>query len=355
MTAALDFKLSGIALPANAAHMLDEVCEHFTEHAEVRRDGNAALLKSEAGTAHMRIDAERLLIELACPSEEALQMSRTMLAEHLFYFAGDDPFELTWSKPAPRARVANLHEVTVVSAGDVTPHMRRVIVACADVTPFVGGDMHVRLLVPPKGRPPVWPGLRDDGRIAWPEGEDELLVRIYTIRAVDTARKELWIDFLQHPLPGVATPGADFARDARPGDRVALVGPGGGGLPQAERILFVGDESALPAIARIAAEVPAQTRLTAIVEVEDAAEEQPLPTAGTLEVRWLHRKTYPPGARNGLAEAAIEALGTIDEDTFVWVACEREDIRLIRAALKDRGHDRKRMYVAWYWERGKGA
>ena len=353
MTAALTFTLSGIALPANAATMLDEVCEHFVEHAEVRRDGDAAVLKSEAGTAHMRIDEGRLLIDLACPSEEALQMSRTMLAEHLFYFAGDDPFELTWSKPAPQARPANLHEATVVSAEDVTANMRRVIVACADVTPFIGGDMHVRLLVPPRGRPPVWPGLRDDGRIAWPEGDDALVVRVYTIRAVDAARKELWIDFLQHPAPGVATPGADFARDARPGDRIALIGPGGGDLPQAERILLAGDESALPAIARIAAEVPAQTRLTAIIEVADAAEEQPLPTAGSLEVRWLHRKTYPPGARNGLAQAAIDAIKTVDGETFVWAACEREDIRLIRSALKNRHHDRKRMYVAWYWERDK--
>lgn len=355
MTAALTFKLSGIALPANAATMLDEVCEHFVEHAEVQRDGDAAVLKSEAGTAHMRIDDGRLLIDLACPSEDALQMSRTMLAEHLFYFAGDEPFELSWSRPAARARLANLHEATVVSALDVTPNMRRVIVACADVMPFIGGDMHVRLLVPPKGRPPVWPGLHDDGRIAWPEGEDALLVRVYTIRAVDIARKELWIDFLQHPAPGLATPGADFARDAEPGDRIALIGPGGGDLPQAERILLAGDESALPAIARIAAEVPADTHLTAIIEVADVAEEQPLPTAGSLEVRWLHRKTYPSGVRNVLAQATMEAIEAVDGETFVWAACEREDIRLIRAALKGRGHDRKRMYVAWYWERGREA
>lgn len=351
MNALQEFKLTGVALPKDAQKMLDEVCEHFIEHAEVRRTENAATLTSEIGIADMRLDGGRLLIDLACPSDEALQMSRTVIAEHLFYFAGEDPLELTWSGPATRARLANLHEVTVVSAEDVTPHMRRVVFACADVTPFIGRGMHVRLLVPPKGRAPVWPGLRDDGRIAWPEGADALLVRVYTIRAVDAERGELWIDFLQHPLPGVPTPGADFARDAQPGDRLALLGPGGGDLPQAKTIFLAGDESALPAIARIVAEVPAGTRMQALIEVADAAEEQPLPTGGTLDVRWLHRTGYPAGSRNVLAQTTIEALSTIDEDTFVWVACEREDVRRIRAFLHSREHDRKRTYVAWYWER----
>lgn len=347
MNALTEFKLAGIALPKDAAGMLDEVCEHFIEHAEVRRTGDAATLRSEIGTAHMRIEAGRLLIDLSCPTQEALQMSRTIIAEHLFYFAGDDPLELTWSGPAPRTRPANLHEITVVSASDVTPRMRRVVFACPDITPFIGGDMHVRLLVPPKGRAPVWPGLQEDGRIAWPRGEDALVVRAYTIRAIDEERGEIAVDFLRHPAAGIATPGADFARDARPGDKAALLGPGGGGLPQAGSILLAGDETALPAIARIAAEVPAGTRMQAIIEVEDEAEEQPLPTAGSLDVRWLHRA----GSGNMLAQAALQAVAEMDDETFVWLACEREDVRRIRAALKSRGHDRKRIYAAWYWER----
>lgn len=351
MNAVQQFKLSGIALPKDAVHMLDEICEHFVEHAEVQRTECSALLASKAGTASIRAEDNRLLIELNCPSEKALQMSRNSIAEHLFYFAGDDPLELTWSDAAPPALLPNLHEVIVVSAEDVTPHMRRVKFTCADVMPFIGGDMHVRLLVPPKGRPPVWPGLREDGRIAWPQGENELLVRVYTIRAVDIQRRELWIDFLQHPAPGVQTPGADFARDVKPGAKVALLGPGGGNLPEAQSILLAGDESALPAIARIAAEVPRGTRMQAIIEVQDAMEEQPLPSAGSFEVRWLHRRSYPSGAKSVLAEETKKAIASVDGETFVWVACEKEDVRSIRAFLKSRRHDRKNMYVAWYWER----
>ncbi|MET0747162.1 MAG: DUF2218 domain-containing protein [Rhizobium sp.] len=351
MTMMQQFNLSGVALPHNAASMLDEICEHFVEHSNVERTGDLALLTSEIGQAAIRMHAGRLLIELTCPTEEALQLSCNNIAEHLFYFAGEEPFELTWSTPAAPARLPDLREVTVVSAADVTPHMRRVIVACDDVAPFVDGGMHVRILVPPRGRAPVWPTLLPDGRTSWPAGEDELVVRVYTIRAVDIARRELWIDFLQHPAPGVMTPGADFARDARPGDKLALLGPGGGGLPQATSILLAGDEAALPAIARIAAEVPANTRISAIIEVADAMEEQPLVSAGRLDVRWLHRSTYPVASGRIFRDAVKDAIAAMDQETYAWVACEKEDMRSIRALLKQRGHDRKRMYAAWYWEK----
>ncbi|HWK95640.1 MAG TPA: DUF2218 domain-containing protein [Pseudolabrys sp.] len=347
------FRLTGVALPANAERMLDEICEHFVEHADVSRTAELALLTSKLGTASIRLSKEKLLIELDCPSERALQLARTSLAEHMFYFAGDESLDLTWSGAAAPATVPNLHEVKVVAVENVTPHMRRVRFSCANIAPFIGGDMHVRVLIPPKGRRPVWPGYRTDGRLAWPKGEDELAVRVYTIRAVDAERGELTIDFLQHTVPGEKTPGSDFARDAQPGDVAALIGPGSGDLPKARSILMIGDESALPAIARIAAEVPAGTAIKAIIEVLDAAEEQPLPSAGNVDVRWLHRRNYPAGETGIIAEEARKAIAMIDAETFVWAACEKQDVRAIRSLLKSRQHDKNLKYVAWYWERSR--
>ncbi len=355
MTGTPQFTLSGTALPKDVAGMLDEICEHFVEHSDVQRNENRILLKSEIGSAGIRAEGGRLLIELTCPTAEALQLTRTMLAEHLFYFAGEDPFELNWSDPPLQNRLANLQEAVVVSSENVTPRMRRVKLACADVSPYVDGDMHVRLLVPPRGRSPVWPGLRTDGRIAWPEGEDALLARVYTIRAVDIERREVWIDVLQHPAPGVRTPGADFARDALPGDKVALLGPGGGDHPRTTSIFLAGDETALPAIARIAAEAEPGTRLRAIIEVENEAEEQPLPSRASLEVRWLHRARYPAGATTVLADEVMTEIAALDAETFIWVACEKKELRSIRNFLKARPPSRKGKYLAWYWERGRDA
>lgn len=345
------FTLTGIAMPKNAGAMLDEVCEHFVEHCEVLRDGDGALLKSELGDASLRSEDGRLLIELACPGAEALEMCRTMLAEHLFYFAGDDPFELEWAKPAAPTALTNIHHLTVVDVETVTPLMRRVKFACDDVSPFIGGHMHVRLMVPPQGRPPVWPTYRANGRIAWPDGEDRLLVRVYTIRHVDIERRQLWVDVLLHQAEGVKTPGADFALTARPGQRLALLGPGGGDIPDASTMLLVGDETALPAIARIAAEAPAGSRLQAIVEIMDEAEQQSLHSAGNLTIEWLHRRTYPAGATGTLSARAREAILAAQDGTFVWAGCEKQDARAIRMLLKSRKHDRKLKYVAWYWDK----
>jgi NADPH-dependent ferric siderophore reductase len=346
------FKLDGLALPADAAHMLDEIAEHFVEHAEVSRTADHLLMTSDYGRVTIEKQDERLAIQLACPSEEALQVVRNSIAEHMFYFAGEDPLELTWAETGARGRaVPNLRQATVVSAEDVTPRMRRVKLACADVTPYIGGAMHVRILVPPRGRQPVWPHYGADGRLVWPDGEDKLVVRPYTIRAVDVERRELWIDFLQHPMPGVETPGADFARDAQAGDVIGLIGPGSGSLPDASSILMIGDESALPAIARIAAEVPAGTAIRAIIEVWDAAEEQSLPSSGDIEVTWLHRNAHPAGTSGLLRDEATKAIRAADSGTFMWIACEKEDVRALRSLLNSRQHDRSLRYAAWYWEK----
>nr|WP_082728547.1 SIP domain-containing protein [Rhizobium altiplani] len=104
-------------------------------------------------------------------------------------------------------------------------------------------------------------------------------------------------------------------------------------------------------MARIIAEAAPGTDIEAIIEVEDGREEQPLPTEGTLKARCLHRRHYPMAASGILADQAKAAIVACGGDTFVWAACEKADARSIRSFLKSRKHDRKSMYVAWYWER----
>ncbi len=355
MTDVQSFELSGIARPVNVTAMLDEICEHFVEHAEVTRQEDKAVLASSHARIELLPKPDHLEIRLACGSDEELESTRTMFAEHLYYFAGEEPFSLDWSKPAPKIQPANLQEAFVVSTAQVTPRMLRVTLSVEDVTPFVDGDIHVRLLVPPHGRAPVWPTLRADGRIDWPKGEDKLLVRIYTIRSVDAAQGQITMDFFQHPAEGVSTPGADFARDAIAGTRVAIIGPGGGSLPEAEKILFAGDESALPAIARMIEEASPGTQITAIIEVENEAEEQAIISAADISIEWLHRGSYAEGTKNQLAERAKAAIDRMPEDSYVWFAAEKAAMRSVKAHLASRGHDRKRQYVAWYWEEGKHA
>ncbi|MBO3762332.1 DUF2218 domain-containing protein [Ciceribacter sp. L1K22] len=350
MTTLETFTITGIAIPTDTTHMLDEIAEHFVEHSEVERGETTVVLSSEYGRVETRAVDGRLLIEITCPTAQLLEAIRTVMAEHLFMFAGDEPLELTWSDSTQRQALPDLHEVTVVSVSDITPRMRRVVFECADPAPFLGGGFHVRLLIPPKDRTPVWPTPRPDGRIAWPEGEDALAVRVYTIRAVDPDRRQLTVDFLQHHNGEHDAPGGRFARDARPGDRLALLGPGGGGLPPGRRVLLAGDETALPAIARIAAEAAPETTITALVEIEDDRERQALPSQARVDLRWLVRDGRPAGAAGLLPEAIAREMARLEEATYVWVGCGKNEARIVRESLKACGHDRHAMSVAAYWQ-----
>jgi len=345
------FTLSGTAVPVDPARMLDGLCARFVEHSDVWRSGNTATLANHSGKADLRSEGGQLSIELSCPTAAMLQMVRNFIAEHLFMIAGDEPLELTWADMPKPSALPDFREIRVVSASNVTPHMRRLTVACADVAHFRDGGLHVRLLIPPKGRAPVWPSTRPDGRIDWPKGEDELTVRIYTIRSIDLDRREMDIDFVLHKTCGLPMPGADFAQNARPGDVAGLLGPGGGGVPDASEMILAGDETALPAISRIAAEMPAGSRLVAFVEVETEAEEQPLVSATTLHIRWLHRNGAAAGTTGMLEKAIRSEIERASPDTFVWAGCERSEAKAIRDLLKARGHDRQRSSIGSYWQR----
>jgi NADPH-dependent ferric siderophore reductase len=91
-------------------------------------------------------------------------------------------------------------------------------------------------------------------------------------------------------------PGARWARTAEPGSEVTFAGPRGRLEPAAaDWHLFVGDESALPAFAELAATLPS---VRALVEVADAAEQQPL----AADTAWLHRDGRPAGTADLLRQ-----------------------------------------------------
>ncbi|WP_296550835.1 siderophore-interacting protein, partial [Rhodococcus sp. (in: high G+C Gram-positive bacteria)] len=79
-------------------------------------------------------------------------------------------------------------------------------------------------------------------KIELPAGEDTA-VRTYTVRRVDEAAREIWIDFVVHGDQGVAGP---WARSVQPGTDVVVRGPGGGYRPDpaADFHLLAGDETA---------------------------------------------------------------------------------------------------------------
>jgi NADPH-dependent ferric siderophore reductase len=231
----------------------------------------------------------------------------------------------------------------------LTPHMIRVVFDGAGVagfpdTPFT--DRYVKLQFPRPGvrypEPFDLEAIRAElPRDQWP------MTRTYTVRGLDHAAGQLTIDFVHHGDEGIAGP---WAAAARPGDLMRLTGPGGAYAPDpdADWHLMIGDESALPAIGAACERVRPGVRVLALLEVGDAADQQPL--AGDVDVRWLHRDPSVPDQLVDAVRAAAFPAGRV----HAFVHGEAGFVRDVRRhLLDDRGILREALSVSGYWRRGR--
>ncbi|GAB3709817.1 siderophore-interacting protein [Corynebacterium nasicanis] len=213
-------------------------------------------------------------------------------------------------------------------------------------------------------------------------------MRSYSVRQLlDAAgHRFLVIDFVLHLAPDATGPAARWARDARPGDPLLVIGPSrdtpeGMGvefLPgTATRIVLVGDETAAPAIARILDDLPADARGQALIEVPTQDDVLSFPTPERMTVRWLPRHGLPPGQLlldhfqlTGREPSPGEVLPwetpdysssgePLDVDkrpgdgTYHWIAGEAVMVTTLRRHLvRDRGVARSQVSFMGYWKQG---
>jgi NADPH-dependent ferric siderophore reductase len=240
--------------------------------------------------------------------------------------------------------------LTVVAVTSVTPSVRRVTLSGTPQAVAAAGPT-VSVLVPRVGDPaPRWPAVARDGRIVWPVGSHGVSLRSYTARRQDPAAGEVDIDFVLHG----DGPAAAWASAAGPGALLGVAGGGSLGNAPAGWLLLVGDETALPAIARILGEAEPTTTGLVLAEVAGPAEEQALPAPHGVTVRWLHRGGTPPGESSLLTDAVAALDRPGREDLFAWVAAESAAVRTIRADLRGRwGLGRAQHHAIGYWRRGR--
>lgn len=175
--------------------------------------------------------------------------------------------------------------------------------------------------------------------------------RTYTIRRSDPVTGQIDLDVVLHG-DGLF---AGWARSARPGDALDFTGPRPHAVPSftADGVIMAADETGLPALAAVAEAAPAGLPVHAVVEVADAAEEQPLLSAADLRVTWLHRD----GARSGTTgalERTARSLPWPGGAVDVWVAGEAGEVRAIRRfASIERGVERDRLHAFGYWRLGR--
>ncbi len=137
----------------------------------------------------------------------------------------------------------------------------------------------------------------------------------------------------------------EWCKSLQPGMDAAIMGPGGEWLPDARWVGLFGDETALPAIARILENLTEDTSGVATILISEARDEQRLNTRSSVAVRWLVR---------GDSTSLLDELKTLqipDSDRFVWFVSERSEVRQARDMLVARGVQKPEMRIASYWSR----
>jgi NADPH-dependent ferric siderophore reductase len=273
-----------------------------------------------------------------------------------------------------------------------------------------GFDTRFKVILPgPTGALPDIPAAPEDYYAAWLATPDTVRspMRTYTIRDVvregDDVR--LVVDFVVHDDTGHGTgPACRWARSARPGDVIQVIAPHRGSAyggtefdPDGRRhLLLIGDETAVPALTRILADLAPGHTGEVFVEVPSAADILDLPTPPGFQVQWFPRNEgacgrrlvqevrrnlgLPPSTeldalpqlvpveseidvwetpRYSAAGEDLEeqlrsrALGHDLEDTYAWIAGESWMVKALRRSLvTDLGLERSQVAFMGYWREG---
>lgn len=308
-------------------------------------------------------------------------------------------------------------DVEVARVEQLSPSFRRFTFTGLELDRFgdPGLDVRIKFVLPaPDGGYEHLVRDADEWYAAWRAQPEERRnpLRTYTTVAVRPEAREVDVDVVLH---GDAGPASRWALDAEVGTPLVLLGPDAtfdgpvGGIEfrppaRAHALLLAGDETALPAIAAICEDLPADAWGEVYVEVPHAADERPLVAPPGVRVTWLGRDTAPAGTAgaDGVARAAHGALlvdavkeaaerilgagvlgadppaqcrtaedledvdvdasilwevpGLLEEDTvlYAWLAGEASAIKTLRRHLvAELGVDRRAVAFMGYWREGR--
>lgn len=229
----------------------------------------------------------------------------------------------------------------VLSLSSPSAGYRRIRFAGAQLAPFCQHDnIHCRL---------VFPSALDA------QDNSASSTRVYTVRSFDADAQWLEIDFLLHADAG---PGACWAQQAQVGDCVEILKPGGRTARIADWMVLAGDDSALPALARIAEQLPASTRGHVVCEIADPQDAIDIPLPAGMQWHWLYRAGAAAGSGEQLQQA-VQALDwsaahtTEGASRFLWVGAEFATAQALRAwAVDSLGLGKQEQLIVAYWRRG---
>ncbi len=258
-----------------------------------------------------------------------------------------------------------VHTFEVLRSEQLTPHIVRVVLCGSGFDTFTPNDFtdaYVKVVFVKHGA--------DVGTLPLPltldsfnelPTEQRPIVRTYTVRSVDTERRELAIDFVVHGDHGVAGP---WAVAATPGQPAYLMGPSGAYAPDpaADWHLMAGDEAAMPAISAALEALPDNAVGKVFIEVAGPEDEIPLTSPPGVGVNWIYR-----GGRADLVPedkagdhapliAAVKEANWLPGQVQVFIHGEAQAVmhNLRPYIRKERGVDAKwASSISGYWRRGR--
>ena len=215
---------------------------------------------------------------------------------------------------------------------DINPNMRRIILTGEDLKDFVSQSPadHIKLFF-----------TTENGEV----------MRDYTPRAFDNENGELTIDFALHEK-GIATA---WARNAKIGDSLKMGGPRGSlvvvGKP--DWWLLIGDETAIPSIARRLEELGDDEFVKAIIAVQDESERIEFDTRANLDVSWIIRPDVLKTNGSPYIDT-IKSQQFANNDGYIWIATEAHAARQIRDYfLTECQYPPHAISAKGYWVRGE--
>ncbi|MFT4124670.1 MAG: siderophore-interacting protein [Gordonia sp. (in: high G+C Gram-positive bacteria)] len=251
--------------------------------------------------------------------------------------------------------------VQVRDVHEVTPRMRRVVLGGEQLGAFMrdgrqfpafgapGFDDHIKLIFAPGGDiADAIPRQLDNG-IDWLPSEHRV-TRDYTPHHVDADRNELHLDFVVHTEGGGHRgPAEAWASSARPGDDLWFVGPKASSIVPADTgsAVLIGDETAIPAIARFLTERPVDVPVRAVITIADVAAKHPhVPVRDGDLIEWV---VAAPGDRDALL-AAARTIEPGPAPVYVWAAAESRALLPIRRLIADEWSiPRSHTSITGYW------
>lgn len=240
----------------------------------------------------------------------------------------------------------------VISKQWLTPDMLRLVVGGANFGAFADAgfaDSYIKLVFDPDGKP--YPEPVDVSQIrAEKPGEEWPKIRTYTVRSVDFDAQTISVDFVIHGDDGIAAP---WAASVEPGDLVQFMGPGGAWSPVEEAgfHVFVGDESAVPAIAAGLERLPKDAVGAVVLETSEHPIELTKPEG--VSIQWVVRgdAQYDPEVLSRHVRGLD--LASKGEELAVFAHGEREAMKQLRRVFKELEIPRERLSISGYWAYGR--